>query len=48
MDYPFPLREGVIAHLWLPADLKRTDVKRLTAFMNTLVMDGIEAEIGAT
>ncbi len=46
MDYPFPLREGVIAHLWLPADLKRADVKRLTAFMNTLVMDSTEAEIG--
>jgi len=48
IDYPFPLREAVIAHLWLPADLKRADVKRLIAFMNTLVMDGIEAEIGTT
>jgi hypothetical protein len=39
IDFAFPLREGVMAHLWLPADLKQTEVKRLHAFMSTLVVD---------
>ena len=46
IDYPFPLREGIIAHLWLPADLRRVEVRRLTAFMNTLVMDVEEVPAG--
>lgn len=39
IDYPFPLREDVIAHLWLPMDLKPSEAKRLTAFMSTLLAD---------
>ena len=39
MDYPFPLRDGVIAHLLLPRDLSAKDVRRLTAFMETLVIE---------
>lgn len=39
MDYPFPVREGQIAHLILPRDLKVSEVKRLTAFMSTLAVD---------
>ncbi|MEM7281073.1 MAG: hypothetical protein AAF438_05545 [Pseudomonadota bacterium] len=39
VDYPFPLREGFIAHLILPRDLKQAEVKRLVAFMNTLTVD---------
>ena len=39
MDYPFPIREGQIAHLILPRDLKVAEVKRLTAFMATLAVD---------
>ena len=40
MDYPFPLGEGVIAHLVLPLELTPGHVKRLMAFMNTLLVDG--------
>ena len=39
MDYPFPLREGRFAYLRLPSDLKMAEVKRLTAFLNTLAVD---------
>ncbi len=40
MDYPFPLGEGLIAHLVLPLELTPTHVKRMVAFMNTLLVDG--------
>ncbi len=39
VDYPFPLREGRLAYLRLPVDLKQAEVKRLTAFLNTLAVD---------
>ena len=39
VEYPFPLREGQIARLVLPRDLKMAEVKRLSAFMSTLTMD---------
>ena len=39
VEYPFPLREGQNARLVLPRDLKSTEVKRLSAFMATLVVD---------
>lgn len=39
VEYPFPLREGRFAYLRLPADLRIADVKRLTAYLTTLVMD---------
>jgi len=41
MDYPFPLREGVIAHLHLPRDLTAKDVRRLHVFMQSLVLDDV-------
>jgi hypothetical protein len=40
VEYPFPLREGRLAYLRLPVDLKLAEVKRLTAYLNTLVVDG--------
>lgn len=43
MDYPFPLREGVIAHLYLPVDLRASEVKRPGAFMSTLVAEDASA-----
>jgi hypothetical protein len=43
VEYPFPLREGRFAYLRLPPDLKMADVKRLTAYLNTLADD---AELG--
>lgn len=39
VEYPFPLREGQIARLILPRDLKMSEVKRLSAFMSTLAVD---------
>jgi hypothetical protein len=39
VEYPFPLREGQTARLVLPRDLKTAEVKRLSAFMSTLVAD---------
>jgi hypothetical protein len=37
VEYPFPLRSGVMARLVLPKDLTRDDVNRLSAFMSMLV-----------
>ena len=42
VDYPFPLRAGVMVRLFLPADLKRVEVRRLNAYMATLAVDGDE------
>jgi hypothetical protein len=39
VEFPFPLRKGQIARLLLPRDLTAAEVRRLTAFMNTLVID---------
>lgn len=39
VEYPFPLREGQITRLFLPRDLKSSEVKRLSAFMSTLIVD---------
>ena len=39
VEYPFPLREGRLAYLRLPMDLKIAEVKRLSAYLNTLAVD---------
>ena len=36
VDFPFPLRQGVVVHLRLPIDLKRAEVKRINAYLTTL------------
>jgi hypothetical protein len=38
VEYPFPLRSGVMARLVLPRDLTREDVSRLSTFMSMLVV----------
>jgi len=38
VEYPFPLRPGVMARLVLPCNLTKSDVARLSAFMSMLVM----------
>jgi hypothetical protein len=38
VEYPFPLRPGVMARLILPSSLTQQDVNRLTAFMSMLVV----------
>jgi hypothetical protein len=42
VEYPFPLREGRLAYLRLPMDLKLTEVQRLTAYLKTLAVDAVE------
>lgn len=39
VTYPFPVREGQIAQLILPRDLKGAEAKRLSAFIATLAVD---------
>jgi len=39
VQYPFPIREGQVAKLFLPRDLKTSEAKRLAAFMATLAID---------
>jgi hypothetical protein len=39
VEYPFPLREGRLAFLRLPVDLRMSEVRRLTAYMSTLAID---------
>ena len=43
VEYPFPLRPGVMARLILPSNLTQQDVNRLTTFMAMLVM-GVEGQ----
>jgi hypothetical protein len=38
-DFPFPLPDGRMAHLRLPRDLKSADVRRITAFLNSITVD---------
>jgi len=38
-DFIYPLREGVVVHLWLPLDLKMAEYRRLSAHMRGLVID---------
>lgn len=39
IEFPFPLREGRLAYLKLPTDLKMAEVKRLAAHLQTLAID---------
>lgn len=39
VEYPFPLREGRLAYLRLPMDLKMAEVRRLVSYLNTLAVD---------
>lgn len=40
VQYPYPLREGRLAYLRLPVDLKMAEVERLHAYLKTLAIDG--------
>lgn len=44
ISYPFPLREGTIARLFLPPNLTVAEVRRLTAYMMTLAIDSDSSE----
>jgi hypothetical protein len=44
VEYPFPLRSGVMARLILPRQLTRDDVNRLSTFMSMLIVNGDKAQ----
>jgi hypothetical protein len=46
VEYPFPVREGQIARLVLPRDLRKTEVKRLSTFLAALAVDDDPAAAG--
>ncbi|HEY1830296.1 MAG TPA: hypothetical protein VGG38_08635 [Acidimicrobiales bacterium] len=39
VQYPFPLRSGIMAYLSLPRDLRRTEAQRIGAFVASLAID---------
>lgn len=41
VKYLFPLREDRIVSLFLPADLRESEVQRLVRFMSSLVVDEV-------
>jgi hypothetical protein len=43
IQYPFPIREGVIASLTLPTDLRRAEARRLASFLESLAVDDQKA-----
>lgn len=43
ITYPFPLREGVLVSLQLPADLTKREAKRLSAFLDSVAVDELTA-----
>jgi len=43
VQYPFPLRAGVMAYFSLPRDLSRTEAQRIAAFVASLAIDPIES-----
>ena len=47
MDYPFPIRAGVTAHLQLPVDLTTGESQRLANFIASLAVDMAGADTRA-
>lgn len=41
VTYPFPVRQGVMGELRLPADLRRTEARRIAAFVETLASEDL-------
>jgi len=39
ITYPYPVREGVIIQLQLPADLSKNEARRLSAFLDSLALE---------
>jgi hypothetical protein len=44
IEYPFPLRENLVARLMLPRDISAAEAKRLYGFMMALAVDSAAAE----
>jgi len=45
IKYPFPIREGVIAELFLPVDLRKEEARRLAAFLDSLSITAEEPRL---
>jgi hypothetical protein len=45
VQYPFPLRSGLMAYLSLPRDLRRSEAQRIAAFVASLAVDPV-TELG--
>jgi len=41
LEYPYPLRTGLVIRLRLPKDLTRTEAKRLSTFLESLAVDAV-------
>lgn len=39
IQYPFPIREGVLASLTLPTNLRKAEAKRLASFLESIAVD---------
>lgn len=39
ITYPFPVRQGVVARISLPRDLKTAEARRLASFIESIAMD---------
>jgi hypothetical protein len=39
IEYPFQLRPDLVVTLWLPKDLKRSEIARLCTFMEALLAE---------
>lgn len=46
IQYPFPLRSGVMAYLSLPWDLRRDESQRIAAFVASLAIDPLPDPTG--
>ena len=44
IEYPFPIRPGLRARLWLPEDITTNEANRLTAFIHSLTVDSTAPE----
>jgi hypothetical protein len=47
VDYPFPLRTGLLVRLRLPADLTKQEAKRLAAFLDSVAVDSVPGPTSA-
>lgn len=45
ITYPFPLREGVLVSLQLPADLSKREARRLSAFLDSVAVEDVGTQM---
>lgn len=48
ITYPFPLREGVLVSLQLPADLTKREARRLSAFLESVAVEDVGTQMPAS